>query len=342
VVLPEYLHFSSQPGQKLNELINSLRPDKVALLVDEHTKEHCLPLFESSHELIEIKSGEQNKTLETCGTIWSKLTELGFSRKSLLINVGGGVIGDMGGFAASTYKRGIRFVNFPTTLLSMVDASIGGKLGVDFNGFKNHIGVFNDPTAVVICTQFLNTLPERQIRSGFAEVLKHGLIADKKYWEEVKNHHLTTANWETIIPKSIVLKQQVVSEDPWESGKRKILNFGHTLGHAIETYFLGTEKELLHGEAIAIGMILEAHLSFQKQGLEVSELEEIVETIKQHFQLYELPLLSEFGQLMIQDKKNEGGNVKFALITAIGDCRYDINVADGEIQEALIYYHKIR
>jgi 3-dehydroquinate synthase len=342
VVLPEYLHFSSQPDQILSELVGSLRPDKVAILVDEHTREHCLPLLSTIFELIEIKSGEQNKTLETCGHIWSRLTEMGFSRKSLLVNLGGGVIGDMGGFAASTYKRGIRFINFPTTLLSMVDASIGGKLGVDFNGFKNHIGVFNEPTAVVVCAEFLKTLPDRQITSGFAEVLKHGLIANRKYWNDVKKAKLESTNWETIIPLSIEIKQQVVSEDPLEAGRRKILNFGHTLGHAIETHYLGTDEELLHGEAIAIGMILEAHLSHQKLGLSLEEVNAIVKTLRGFFDLRKLPELSEWEQLMTQDKKNEGGKLNFALLKAIGVCHYDIEVASVEVQQALDYYHQIR
>lgn len=342
MVLPEYLHFSLQPAQILNELVGSLRPDKVAILVDEQSKEHCLPLMNSTFEVIEIKSGEKHKTLETCSLIWSGLTDMGFSRKSLLVNLGGGVIGDMGGFAASTYKRGIRFINFPTTLLSMVDASIGGKLGIDFNGFKNHIGVFNDPTAVVICSQFLKTLPDRQIASGFAEILKHGLIADKKYWERVKELSLMSSNWDEIIPHSVEIKQQVVLEDPLESGRRKILNFGHTLGHAIETYFLGTDDELLHGEAIAIGMILEAHLSHQKLGFSLNEVDQIAETMAKFFDLRHLPTLDKFEHLMFQDKKNEGGKLNFALLKAIGDCHYDIEVVSLEVQNALDYYHQIR
>ena len=342
MVLPEYLHFSSQPAQILSELVNSLHPDRVAILVDEQTKEHCLPLLNSSFDIIEIRSGEQFKTLDTCSHIWSELTDSGFSRKSLLVNLGGGVIGDMGGFAASTYKRGIRFINFPTTLLSMVDASIGGKLGIDFNGFKNHIGVFNDPYAVVICSQFLKTLPKRQITSGFAEILKHGLIEDKKYWGKVRELSIATTDWDEIIPRSIEIKNQVVQDDPLESGRRKILNFGHTLGHAIETHYLGTKDELLHGEAIAIGMVLEAHLSHQKLGFTMTDVEQIAETMRNHYDLRELPDLEQFGHLMFQDKKNEGNKLNFALLWEIGSCHYDVEVVSSEVQNALNYYHQIR
>ncbi|CAN0054518.1 unnamed protein product, partial [Chrysoparadoxa australica] len=257
--------FIDSPQEALSNIINQLTPDKVAILVDEHTSEHCLPLIEKGkHLVIETQSGEINKNLHTCEFIWRQLTEAGFSRRSLLVNLGGGVIGDMGGFAASTYKRGIRFINFPTTLLAMVDANVGGKLGIDFMGFKNHIGLFNDPEKIMVFEAFLKTLPRRELRSGYAEVIKHGLIMDQSYWETIKTANFPSLDWKKVIQRSIEIKSAVVLEDPKENGLRKILNFGHTLGHAVETWYLNHEKSLLHGEAIAVGMILEAHISMQK------------------------------------------------------------------------------
>jgi len=270
------------------------------------------------------------------------MTQLGFSRKSLLVNLGGGVIGDMGGFAAATYKRGIRFVNFPTTLLSMVDASIGGKLGIDFHGLKNHIGVFQEPDAVVVCSAFLQTLPKRQIRSGFAEVMKHGLIKNKAYWDRVKIIDLDDQVWDEIISESIKLKHKVVSADPQESGLRKILNFGHTLGHAIESHFLETNEQLLHGEAIAIGMVLEAHLAVQKGSLLIDECEEIVAVMKSYYAFPPLPDVRELEMHLLQDKKNSEGQLNFALLNKIGDCHYDVVVDLDEIRRAVVYYHAIR
>jgi 3-dehydroquinate synthase len=342
VVFPEYLHFSDNPAETLQELILKSAPDQYAILVDEQTREFCLPLLKTNAPIIQIKSGEEEKTMDTCGHIWAEMTRLGFSRKSVMINLGGGVIGDMGGFAAATYKRGIRFVNFPTTLLSMVDASIGGKLGIDFQGLKNHIGVFQEPYAVVVCSQFLNTLPNRQIKSGFAEILKHGLIKSRNYWDEVRGIDLTNQDWNAVIPRSVELKQEVVAADPLEAGLRKILNFGHTLGHAIETHFLGTKEPLLHGEAIAVGMVLEAQLSVQKGLLEEEELREITETIKMHYSLPALPEVDALETLLFQDKKNEEGRLNFALLATIGNCHYDVVVDLDEIRRAMVYYHAIR
>jgi len=342
VVFPEYLHFSDNPAETLQELTQKFAPDQYAVLADEHTMEFCLPLLKTDAPIIQIKSGEEEKTIDTCSHIWSELTRLGFSRKSLLINLGGGVIGDMGGFAAATYKRGIRFINFPTTLLSMVDASIGGKLGIDFHGLKNHIGVFREPDAVVVCSQFLKTLPERQVKSGFAEILKHGLIKSRSYWEVVKHIDLSTQKWDAVIPRSIELKQEVVAADPLESGLRKILNFGHTLGHAIETHFLETDGQLLHGEAIAIGMVLEAHLSFQRKWLKQEELEEITRVMRSYYDLPALPSVEALKEGLFQDKKNEDGKLKFALLNTIGKCHYDVVVDLEEIRRAVVYYHEIR
>ena len=213
---------------------------KVAILVDENTKRDCLPKLPQFENpiIIEIKSGEENKNINTCNFIWEQLTAQHFDRNSLLINLGGGVIGDMGGFAASTYKRGIDFIQIPTTLLAMVDASVGGKLGVDFNGLKNQIGLFNNPESVLIFPEFLETLPENQLKSGFAEVVKHALISDKNLWEELTSTTFDKLNWEAIILTSIQIKNNIILSDPFEKGNRKKLNFGHTFGHAVESYYL--------------------------------------------------------------------------------------------------------
>lgn len=340
---PDYIAFSNDPKAELVKILEELKPDKVAYLVDENTKEHCLPIFGLSDEenIIEIHSGEIFKNLNSCELIWTSMTTLGFSRKSILVNLGGGVIGDMGGFAASTYKRGIRFVNIPTTLLAAVDANIGGKLGIDFRGFKNHIGVFNDPSAVIISDVFLKTLPERELRSGFAEVIKHGLIYDEKYYRTTAAASFPDLNWIEVIKKSAEIKGDVVAQDPREGGLRKILNFGHTLGHGIETWYLNAGKSLLHGEAISIGMILEAFLSLKLELLDIAQVDEISAYIVSVFGKYDLPPISEILPLMMQDKKNVGSEISFSLLSGIGKCDYDVKVDLKWIDEACQYYQSL-
>ncbi|MFT6866442.1 MAG: 3-dehydroquinate synthase [Cyclobacteriaceae bacterium] len=342
--LPDSISFISSPADGLKSVLEKLIPDKVVFLVDENTRQYCLPHFElgENENIIEIKSGEINKNLNTCTEIWSQLTHMGFGRKSLLVNVGGGVIGDMGGFCASTYKRGIRFINFPTTLLAMVDANIGGKLGIDFQGFKNHIGVFQDPENVLIYDGFLKTLPARELRSGFAEVIKHGLIYDRNYWETIKSGHFPDFNWQQIVEVSAKIKHEVVTEDPKEAGLRKILNFGHTLGHAIETWYLNNQISLLHGEAIAVGMILEGHLAMQLGNLQESELTEITSYIQKIYDQISLPDFAELVPLMLQDKKNIGNELSFSLLNGIGGCLYDQKVDENMIHEAMNFYSNLK
>ncbi|WP_258103796.1 3-dehydroquinate synthase [Marinoscillum sp. MHG1-6] len=342
--LPESILFVSNPNEGLKQVLAELKPDKVAYLVDENTRAHCLPLFDlpADANIIEIKSGEINKNLNTCAEIWTALTNWGFSRKSLLVNIGGGVIGDMGGFCASTYKRGIRFVNFPTTLLAMVDANIGGKLGIDFMGFKNHLGVFQDPAKVLINVEFLKTLSPRELRSGFAEVIKHGLIHDKPYWETIENGKFPEFDWKSIVATSVEIKHQVVTEDPKESGLRKILNFGHTLGHAIETWHLNHNISLLHGEAIAVGMILEGHLAMQQNTLTADELESLTAYIDTTYDRIALPELDVLFPLMLQDKKNIGNELSFSLLDGIGKCLFDQRVTEPMIIAAMNYYSNLK
>jgi len=240
---------------------------KVAILVDENTKRNCLPKLPQLENsiIIEVTSGEINKSISSCNYIWEQLSEHNFDRDSLLINLGGGVIGDMGGFAASTYKRGIDFIQVPTTLLAMVDASVGGKLGVDFNGLKNQIGLFNNPESVLIFPEFLETLPENQLKSGYAEVVKHALISDNNLWEKIISVPFNEMNWGEIIETSINIKNKIVLSDPYEKGERKKLNFGHTFGHAVESYYLEKGTPILHGEAVLMGILLEVEMSLVSQ-----------------------------------------------------------------------------
>lgn len=327
----------------LTQFFAENRHTKVAVLVDEKTKKHCYPIIENllpEHLVIEITSGEVNKTLETCRIIWQALTDASFDRKSLLINLGGGVIGDMGGFCAVTYKRGIDFINIPTTLLAAVDANVGGKLGIDFQGFKNHIGFFKDPNAVLIDPIFLKTLPEKELRSGFAEVIKHGLITDKDYYDLVAKKGVAQDNWNAVIAHSVEIKNEVVKQDPQEAGLRKILNFGHTIGHAIESFYLDTENHLLHGEAIAIGMICEAYVSKKLLSLKEAQLEEICNTILNIYPDLNIAKrdFTAIIKLMYQDKKNVGNFLNHSLLYEIGRAGYDVAVDEKDVMDALFFY----
>lgn len=333
--------------QSIRNFLDGKKYSKIAVICDENTEAHCLPIVLDTlpeHYLLRIDSGEENKHLGTCEQLWMALTEAGFDRKGLIINLGGGVIGDMGGFVASTYKRGMDFLNIPTTLLSQVDASVGGKLGVDFHGFKNHIGLFAEPQNVLIDTCFYATLPERELRSGFAEVIKHGLIYDQSYWEKVKTINLKNANWSELVTKSIEIKKEVVKADPFESGLRKILNFGHTLGHAVESYFLDKgELRLLHGEAIAVGMICEAYLSQKFTGLSSEKLDEIVAYLIKVYKPVKIDhsLFDEIIGLTLQDKKNEGGIVQFSLLSEIGESKVNVPIAAPDMLDSLFYFNTL-
>ncbi len=329
--------------------VNKNMFSKVFILVDENTLKHCYPQLVANipafvdAEIIEIESGEENKNIEVCVQIWSTLSEYSADRKSLFVNIGGGVISDMGGFIASTFKRGISFFNIPTTLLSQVDASVGGKLGVDLNHLKNEIGVFNNPLAVFVDPSLLSTLEKRQVISGFAEMVKHALIADAAYWKKIKQVDFNDlAKLTILIDTSINIKNKVVLADPFEKNVRKILNFGHTIGHAIETHFLDNDKQapLLHGEAIAIGMICEAYLSNKVSGLSSKDLKEITDFI---LSVYKPVKIKEsnyntFLELMQHDKKNEKGKINFSLLSAIGKCEINVGATAQQIKESLNYY----
>jgi 3-dehydroquinate synthase len=346
VNLPTHIYID-QAATVLAGILKDKQYSQVAVLTDENSRRHCLPgisqALPADMVSIQIKSGEEHKNLQTCAHIWEELTLAGFDRKGLLINLGGGVITDMGGFCAATYKRGIHFINIPTTLLSQVDASAGGKLGIDFNSFKNHIGVFKDAEAVIIDPAFLGTLPLRELRSGYAEVIKHALIADAAHWEALKKNHWQQQPWEQIIHHSVGIKHRITTADPTEQGLRKVLNFGHTIGHAIESYFLeqGPEK-LLHGEAIAIGMLCEAYLSLQKSGLPAQGLADICAYISETWALPHIPggSFDTLCALTLQDKKNEKGTINCTLLSQVGEAVYNQAINQQDITNALNWYNK--
>lgn len=348
------VYFNNEVYTKVNDFIKSKKPSKIFVLVDSNTHDYCLPRFlehlESNNILIEIMempNGEAHKTINICMGIWEALSEYNADRKSLLINLGGGVVTDLGGFIASTYMRGMTYINIPTSLLAMVDASVGGKTGVDLGSLKNQIGVINEGDIVGIDTAFLNTLPQNEMISGFAEMLKHGLIYDKNYWLTLTHlENLNSSDLDKLIYDSVVIKNKIVTEDPTEQGLRKILNFGHTLGHAIESYFLEHEDKtpLLHGEAIAVGMLLEAYISTKVCQLSTNELNEISEGILKTFSKIEISEddHSTIIDLLKHDKKNSHGKVKFVLLEAIAVPQIDCIVSNEIITEAFAYYSQLR
>jgi 3-dehydroquinate synthase len=344
------VYFNSDVYAELNNYIRTTIPSTIFILVDTNTHDTCLPQFlerlESDDivvEVMEMPNGETHKTIDICMGVWEALSDYNADRKSLLINLGGGVVTDLGGFIASTYMRGISYINIPTSLLAMVDASVGGKTGIDLGALKNQVGIINEGVMVGIDTSFLSTLPQNEMVSGFAEMLKHGLIYDKAYWNTLTNlENLDISDLDRLIYESVVIKNKVVSEDPTEQGLRKILNFGHTLGHAIESYFLEHSEKtpLLHGEAIATGMILEAYLSIKTCGLSKNEFETVTEGILKTFT--KISITKEDQKIIIDllkhDKKNSHGVVKFVLLEAIGKPKIDCVVSNELIFEAFAYY----
>lgn len=327
----------------LNNLIQTSTYSKIFIIVDSNTQEQCLALFLSTLEtsiaieVIEIVPGEENKTIETCSGVWDALADLDADRKGLIINLGGGVVTDLGGFVASTFKRGMDFINIPTSLLAMVDASVGGKTGVDLGTLKNLIGVINNPKLVVIDTGFLATLPKIEMRSGLAEMYKHGLIASEAYWRQLSDlTTMTTEDLNALIYDSILIKSKVVLKDPTEQNLRKTLNYGHTLGHAIESYCLSHTdlKTLLHGEAIAIGMILESHISTRITGLPNTQLDQINKVLTDMYDPVSFTKndIEHIIDLLKHDKKNFNGKVKFVLLESIGK-----GIIDQEVPNELIY-----
>jgi len=343
------IYFNENAYEALNLHLSQNKYSNIFIIVDSNTNEYCLPTLlpyietNLEVEIIEFEAGEEHKNIETCVEIWKVLTELGGDRKSLIINLGGGVVTDLGGFVASTFKRGVDFIHMPTTLLSMVDASVGGKNGVDLGNLKNQIGVINVPNMVLIDTQYLETVPQNEMRSGLAEMLKHGLIYDKNYWEQFLDLNAIDFDMlDELIHRSVVIKNEIVKQDPTEKNIRKALNFGHTLGHAIESYFLENENKttLLHGEAIAVGMILESYISLKKGLINKDEYSQIKNTIKSIYDdvVFNEEDIEPILELLIHDKKNEYGTIQFALIEGIGNIKINQSVETELILEAFEDY----
>ena len=336
-------------GQSLNEAMEACERDKVFILLDETTEKCCLPVVEAAVGLQDAKriiigATDTHKTLESLAHVWEELGIGGGTRHSLLINIGGGMVTDLGGFAASTFKRGINYINIPTTLLSMVDASVGGKTGINFRGLKNEIGVFNNASTVILDTQFLKTLDAENICSGYAEMLKHGLISNEKMWAELMNFELEQPDLRQLsrmVADSVAVKERIVTEDPTEQGIRKALNLGHTVGHAFESFAL-KRQPVLHGYAVAWGLICELYLSCMKTGFPTDKMHQTVRFIKEHYGMMTItcddyPTLLE---LMTHDKKNVAGSINFTLLGGIGDIRINQTATKDEIYEALDFYRE--
>lgn len=342
------MFFSDDSLNALNNFIeNRLQSNrKVFLLCDENTSTHCLPFLKQSIVsfnqiiLIEIGSGEKNKSMESCLHICNQLLKNNADKSSVLLNLGGGIICDTGGFAASCFKRGIEFVHIPTTLLAITDAAIGGKTALNIGNYKNQIGTFALPSFIFVYTPFLKTLDNRNLKNGFAEMLKHGLINDKKYFNDLLLKEKLTDN--PLLEVSIDIKNKIVSKDWNETGVRKILNFGHTIGHAIESHFQTlTGNELMHGEAIAAGMICESFISNQTASLSQNEMNEIAAGILKFFPKINPFSIEELMPYIAADKKNVNAQYNFTLLDAIGTAKYDCFVTAEVIADSINFYNAL-
>ena len=350
---PQKVIISHDLEQALTAAIAEVRHDHLFVLVDDTTERLCLPVI-SSFECIKpartivIGSTDANKTLDSLSHVWAELQRMGATRHSLMVNLGGGMVTDLGGFAASTFKRGIPYINIPTTLLSMVDASVGGKTGINFGGLKNEIGVFNNARSVILDTIFLRTMDSENILSGYAEMLKHGLIDCEEHWATLlrpsSDDQLSIGNCQlpiTRVQRSVAVKQRIVTEDPTEQGLRKALNLGHTAGHAFESLAL-ERQPVLHGYAVAWGLVVELYLSCVKTGFPTDKMRATVSFIFEHYGRMSItcddyPRLLE---LMHHDKKNEGSTINFTLLGGIGDIRINQTATEDEIKEALDFYRE--
>ena len=363
--------FSKDLRQSLTDAINLCPHDRLFILTDETTRNCCLPVISDfdclrGARVITIGATDQHKNLESLSHVWSELQQGGATRHSLMVNLGGGMVTDLGGFAASTFKRGLAYINIPTTLLSMVDASVGGKTGINFGGLKNEIGVFNNASSVILDATFLHTLDHENLLSGYAEMLKHALISDEKMWAalisedvEVKSNQILS--WESVariasaIEDSVAVKQRIVTEDPTEKGLRKALNFGHTAGHAFESLSFersnqhpslgertGVGSPILHGYAVAYGLIVELYLSVIKTGFPSDRMHQTVQYIKEHYGRMAITCddYPHLLELMHHDKKNEGSTINFTLLGGIGDIRINQTATEDEIKEALDFYRE--
>lgn len=342
------VYFEQNGFNQLKQYIRQNRFTQLVVLADHNTYTYCYDYAVSSLELetppvvFTFPPGEKNKNLLTCEEAWNFLLQHQIDKQALVINLGGGTVTDLGGFVAATYQRGIPYVHIPTSLLAMVDASVGGKTGIDFQGIKNQIGVVSPPQMVVIDTYFLKTLAPAELHSGIAEVLKHGLIASETYWNEVTSQNLdSTTNWLPIVYQSVEIKNKIVSQDPFENSIRKYLNYGHTLGHAIEAFSLSQHHNpLTHGHAVAIGMILATYLSVKKFELSESVLNRLVRTYHQYYSPVDISPsdIEEIIEWMKYDKKNRNKQTRFVLLKAVGQPVLDCEIEVSLLQQAFAYY----
>ena len=341
---------STQLEASLNEAIQACPHDRLFVLTDETTALLCKPLIEGFECLkdatfITIGATDVHKTLESLAHVWTELGNGGGSRKSLLINLGGGMVTDLGGFAASTFKRGIKYINIPTTLLSMVDAAVGGKTGINFNGLKNEVGVFNPASCVLLDTHFLKTLDYANICSGYAEMLKHGLISTPEHWSELLRFDLNQVDYarlQELVAHSVKIKERIVTEDPLEHGIRKALNLGHTVGHAFESLALAENRPVLHGYAVAWGCICELYLSAVKTGFPTDKLRQTIQYIKEYYGQFTITCkqYDTLYEFMKHDKKNSSGIINFTLLGEIGDIRINQTATREEIFEMLDFFRE--
>ena len=324
--------------------------DRTFILVDETTEQLCLPLVAGfdcvrDAQIITIGATDQNKTLDSLSHVWTELQRGGATRHSLMINLGGGMVTDLGGFAASTFKRGLNYINIPTTLLAMVDASVGGKTGINFGGLKNEIGVFSCVKSVILDTTFLKTMDHENICSGYAEMLKHGLIANEEMLAELLNFDLDVIDYyqlSRMLADSVQVKERIVDEDPTEQGIRKALNLGHTIGHAFESYAMKSMRPILHGYAVAYGLVCELYLSCVKTGFPVDKMRQVVRFVNENYG--KLPITCDdypaLLELMTHDKKNVGDTINFTLLGGVGDIRINQTATKEEICESLDFYRE--
>ncbi|MCU4175698.1 3-dehydroquinate synthase [Carboxylicivirga sp. N1Y90] len=336
----------------IEHLIEGFPKDKVFLLSDQKAFEHCFSKIEnvkglSKDRMVIIPDGDDNKGLQTIEKVWHMLSHGGADRKSALVTLGGGMPCDLGGFAASTFKRGIQFINIPTTLLAQVDASIGGKTGINFEGFKNEIGVFNQASAVLIDTDFLETLDNTNIISGFAEMIKHAFIYSSKRWEQLKQYDISNpdlAALKDLVADSIRIKDHFVQNDPTENHIRKALNFGHTFGHAFESLAMHQNRPILHGYAVAFGMICELYLSHIRLGFPMAQVIEIADQLEKIYGHFEFGKddYDELYKLMTHDKKNEDNRINFTLLEEIGKIQINCSASNKEVMDALYFYNNLK
>jgi len=331
----------------LRNFLEEHNPSVAHFITDENCNTHCLSrLYKKSNAFV-FPAGEQYKTISTYTNAVNYLAEANTHRSHLIAAIGGGLVNDLTGFLAATYKRGIPCIYIPTSLMAMVDASIGGKTGINHEHLKNYIGTFSQPAEILICPPFLQTLPERELMSGFAEVVKHGLIGNKTYWNECINLtplDLKAEEWLPIIQYSANYKSSIVQEDPTEQGVRKILNFGHTIGHALETYLLKANRSITHGEAVAAGMLCEAHISNELNNLPSNDMEVIIKGLMHHFTPLDITSadIDSIIRLTQYDKKNNDHGVQMALLNSIGGCDISIPVDSAHMYKALKFYAQLK